>query len=234
IAQDWTNSTALRQRHVIEIKRARRRHPVINGQDHLSCQSSDCSRRRYHDDLVQPIDDNISCENQDRPPLIGKPKRIPADLTTLPPTSSQPAASQASGSSSAENSSREGRTDRQTGASEPCGNAINRSRRTRSRGVTDATSRRMSSAVKGLAIDCILAGSPSQILRCQSPAIRPVPHPYFASAVRVERSVFSRLCLGKSRMIGSTIQPRPVGTSRVSEMASHSSHVPPSRSSNRQ
>ena len=55
-----------------------------------------------------------------------------------------------------------------------------------------------------------------------------------ASAARVERSVFARLSFGKSRMIGSTIQPRPVGTSRVSEIASHSSHVPPSRSSNRQ
>src|SRR5471030_3007319 len=35
-------------------------------------------------------------------------KRIPADLTTLHPTSSQPSASHASGSSSTENSSREG------------------------------------------------------------------------------------------------------------------------------
>jgi hypothetical protein len=40
-AQDRTNSTPLRQRHVIEIKRARGRHPVGNAQDYLSCQPSD-------------------------------------------------------------------------------------------------------------------------------------------------------------------------------------------------
>src|ERR1017187_6292319 len=74
-------------------------------------------------------------------------------------------------------------------------------------------------------------GSPTASCLLIRDAARPT---YFASAARVERSVFSRLCFGRSRMIGSTIQPRPVGTSRVSEMASHSSHVPPSRSSNRQ
>ena len=73
---------------MIEIKCARRRHPVIDGQNYLSRQSSNRSRRRYYDDLVQPIDDVITCENQNRPPLIGKPKRILADLTTPHPTSS--------------------------------------------------------------------------------------------------------------------------------------------------
>jgi hypothetical protein len=63
IAQDRTNSTPLRQRRVIEIKRARDRHPVINGQDYLSFQSSNRSRRRRHDDFVQPVDDIVSCEN---------------------------------------------------------------------------------------------------------------------------------------------------------------------------
>src|ERR1035437_5911423 len=51
----------------------------MDGQNHLSRQSSNRSRRRYYDDLVQPIDDVITCENQNRPPLIGKPKRIPAE-----------------------------------------------------------------------------------------------------------------------------------------------------------
>src|SRR5450759_5813099 len=97
---------------MIEIQRARGRHPVIRCQDYLSRQSPNCSRRRYDDDLVQTVDNVISCENQNRPPLIGKPKRIPADLATLHPISSQPSASQASGSSSAENSSREGGMDR--------------------------------------------------------------------------------------------------------------------------
>ena len=57
---------------------------------------------------------------------------------------------------------------------------------------------------------------------------------YFVSAARVERRVFARLSFGRLRMIGSIIQPSPVGTSRVSEIASHSSQTPPSRSSNRQ
>src|SRR5260370_21757698 len=106
-AQDWTNSIPVRQRHVIEIQRAHGRHPVIRRQDYLSRQSPNCSRRRYDDDLVQMVDDIVSRENQNGPPLIGKPKRIPADLATFQPTFSQPSASQASGSSSAENSSRD-------------------------------------------------------------------------------------------------------------------------------
>jgi hypothetical protein len=61
-------------------------------------------------------------------------------------------------------SSREGGMDRQTGASAPCGDAINRSRRTRSCGVSDATSGRMSSAVRALGIACILAGPESRQL----------------------------------------------------------------------
>src|SRR5258708_38173084 len=98
---------------MIEIKRARSRHPVVGCQDYLSCQSPNCSRRRYDDDLVQTVDDVISRENQNGPPLIRKAKRIPADLATLHPISSQPSASQASGSSSPANSSRAAGTDRQ-------------------------------------------------------------------------------------------------------------------------
>src|ERR1017187_2950344 len=57
---------------------------------------------------------------------------------------------------------------------------------------------------------------------------------HFESASRVSRNVFSRLSLGKSRMMGLISQPNPAGTSRVRETASHSTQVPPSRSSKRQ
>jgi hypothetical protein len=73
-AQHWAKSIPLRQRHVIEIQSARDRHPVIGCQDHLSRQSPNCSGRRYDDDLVQTVDDIISREHQNGPPLIGKPK----------------------------------------------------------------------------------------------------------------------------------------------------------------
>src|SRR5437879_2334259 len=97
---------------MIEIQCARGRHSVIRCQDYLSAQSSDGSRRRHDDDLVKAVDDVISCEHQNGPTLIWKPKGIPADLAALHPRSSQPSASQASSSSSAENSSREGGTAR--------------------------------------------------------------------------------------------------------------------------
>src|ERR1017187_1610968 len=112
LAQDWTNSITLGQRYVVEVQRARGRHPVVRRQDYLSRQSTNCPRRRYDDDLVQTFNDGVSSENQHRPPLIGKPKGVPADLAALHWTPSQPPASQASGSSSAENSSREGGADR--------------------------------------------------------------------------------------------------------------------------
>ena len=56
----------------------------------------------------------------------------------------------------------------------------------------------------------------------------------FLEQKRMERSVFSRLSFGRPRMMGSTIHPSPVGTSRVNEIAWHSTQVPPSRSSKRQ
>ena len=52
---------------------------------------------------------------------------------------------------------------------------------------------------------------------------------------------FARVCQSDYALVPTVadflqvkVQPRPVGTSRVSEIASHSNHTPPSRSSNRQ
>ncbi len=58
---------------------------------------------------------------------------------------------------------------------------------------------------------------------------------YFASAWsawRVASRVLISDSLGSCWMIGSIIHPSPNGTSRVSEIARHSTHTPPSRSWN--
>jgi hypothetical protein len=70
---------------MIEIQRARGGHSVIGSQDYFSGQSSNCSCRRYHHDLVELVNDVIPRENKNGPPLIGKPKRIPSDLATFSP-----------------------------------------------------------------------------------------------------------------------------------------------------
>jgi hypothetical protein len=73
-AHNWTNSIPLRERHVIEIQRTFGWHPITRRQDDLGRQSSNRSRRRYYDDFVQVVDDFTSCENQNWPSLVGKPK----------------------------------------------------------------------------------------------------------------------------------------------------------------
>ncbi len=56
----------------------------------------------------------------------------------------------------------------------------------------------------------------------------------FRAAFRADTSVFSSDWRGRLRMIGLISHPRPAGTSRVSDTASHSTYTPPSRSSKRQ
>ena len=111
-AQSRADSISLRECHVIEVECAHCWHTVISGQDYLRRQSSNRSRSRYDNDFVQAVDEFTSREDENGPALVGKPKRVPADLAPPQPISSQPSASQASGSSSAENSLREGGTDR--------------------------------------------------------------------------------------------------------------------------
>jgi len=55
-----------------------------------------------------------------------------------------------------------------------------------------------------------------------------------SNAWRVASRVLISDSLGSFWMIGSMIHPSPVGTSRVSEIARHSTNVPPSLSWNRQ
>ena len=60
------------QGEVIEVHRARRGHAVLFGQEHLSPQSSNGARHGRNDDLVQPVDDFIAGEQQNRTAFIAR------------------------------------------------------------------------------------------------------------------------------------------------------------------
>ncbi len=91
--QHWTDSILLRQRHMIEIQRARHRHPVTGRQHDLSRQSTNCSSRPRDDDLVKPVDDVIRVRTRTGRRLSGSRKvyqRISPRFNLYPPIPLRP------------------------------------------------------------------------------------------------------------------------------------------------
>jgi hypothetical protein len=78
-AQDWADSIALCESHVIKVQRASRRHAVLRRQHDFSRKAADRSRRGRDDDFVQPVEDLVSSEDEHGPTLVRQPKRVPAD-----------------------------------------------------------------------------------------------------------------------------------------------------------
>lgn len=78
-----TDASALRERNVIEVEGAGRRHAVVGGQYDLGRQPLDRSRRRDHDHLVERLDDVVASQDQDGAALVTGSEGVPAALTAL-------------------------------------------------------------------------------------------------------------------------------------------------------
>jgi hypothetical protein len=83
LGDERSDTATQREADVVEVRRARDGHAVVRCEHHFCSQAADRASHRCGDNLAKLVNDGVSRQQQHRPALVWRSKRVPTDFTAL-------------------------------------------------------------------------------------------------------------------------------------------------------